>query len=237
MSENKTIKIDGKWNGKPVSIKNEWGGHEFTDEEVQKLFNNEIIEFEAISKNGNTYTAKGKIEEQEYNGQTFIGFKPIFDKKDDDRIEGVWKDHPVSIKKEWGGHTFTAEEITKLFADKTIEFEAVSKTGKPYSVKGKLAKQEFNGNSFIGFKPIFEQKENTPDTDRVEGVWNGRTVKFKKEWGGHKFTKEECDKLLNGDVIEFSAVSKAGKSYIARGALAEQEYNGNKFIGFKLNFG
>lgn len=72
------------------------------------------------------------------------------------------------------------------------------------------------------------------DVERYEGTWNGQTVKFKKEWSGHKFTDDECAKLCNGEEIEIEAVSaKTGKSFKCKGKLEEQEYNGRTFVGFK----
>ena len=38
------------------------------------------ISFEATAKSGKTYTAKGKLANQTYNGNKFVGFKPDFDK-------------------------------------------------------------------------------------------------------------------------------------------------------------
>ena len=72
------------------------------------------------------------------------------------------------------------------------------------------------------------------DVERYEGTWNGQTVKFKKEWSGHKFTDDECARLCNGEEIEIDAVSaKTGKSFKCKGKLEEQEYNGRTFVGFK----
>lgn len=72
------------------------------------------------------------------------------------------------------------------------------------------------------------------DAERYEGTWNGKTIKFKREWSGHTFTDEECEKLCNGEEIEIEAVSaKSGKSFKCKGKLEEQEYNGNKYVGFK----
>lgn len=72
------------------------------------------------------------------------------------------------------------------------------------------------------------------DVERYEGTWNGQTVKFKKEWSGHKFTDDECARLCNGEEIEIEAVSaKTGKSFKCKGKLEEQEYNGRTFVGFK----
>lgn len=151
------------------------------------------------------------------------------------KINGTWKGMPISIKGVWGEHEFTADERTKLFNDEIIEFEAISKAGNKYMAKGKLEKQEFEGHEFIGFKPIFEERKD--DVERFEGTWNGKSVKVKRIWSGHRFTDEEVQCLLEGGTIKFKAVSKTkGTEYDAKGKLAEQEYNGNKFIGFKPIF-
>lgn len=151
-------KVNGTWQGIPISIKKNWSGHEFTTEECVKLFNDEIIEIEAVSKKGNTYKVSGKLEKQEYEGKEFVGFKPIFNNKsDEDYFTGSWNNKEVKIKKTWSNHTFSKEEIECLLAGNTIVFEAVSKrTGNKYKVKGKLAEQNYEGHSFIGFKPEFE---------------------------------------------------------------------------------
>lgn len=158
MSENQEIqKVNGTWNGTPISIKKVWSGHEFSAEECAKLFNGEIIEFEVTSKKGTTYIAKGKLEEQEFEGHTFIGFKPIFEQRnDEDYFTGTWNGKNVRVKKVWSGHTFTQEEIESLLSGGTITFDAISKkTGNSYKAKGKLEEQTYEGRKFVGFKPDF----------------------------------------------------------------------------------
>lgn len=72
------------------------------------------------------------------------------------------------------------------------------------------------------------------DVERYEGTFNGKSVKFKREWSGHKFTDDECERLCNGEEIEIEAVSsKSGKPFKCTGVLAEQDYNGKKYFGFK----
>lgn len=152
-------KVNGTWKGMPVNIKKVWSGHEFTADECAKLFNDEIIEFEVTSKKGSTYTAKGKLEKQEFEGHEFIGFKPIFEEKKDEieRFTGKWNGKDVKVKRIWGGHRFTDEEVQCLLDGGTIVFDAVSKnTGNPYKAKGRLEEQSYEGRNFIGFKPIFE---------------------------------------------------------------------------------
>lgn len=148
---------------------------------------------------------------------------------------GTWQGTPISIKGEWGGHEFTADECSELFKGEIIEFEAISKDGKPYKVRGRLEKQEYNGAEFIGFKPIFDEKKN--NEERFTGTWNGKEVNIKRIWNGHRFTDEEVRILLEGGIIEFDTVSKnTGNPYKAKGKLAEQTYEDNAYIGFKPIF-
>lgn len=78
-------------------------------------------------------------------------------------------------------------------------------------------------------KTMAEQKQ------KYEGIWNGQTVKFNRVWGGHEFTDEECEALLRGEEINvYGLVSaKTGNTYGVKGKLTEQEFNGNKFVGFE----
>ncbi len=73
-------KIRGIYEGKEVAFKNSWSTHTFTDEEAQKLLNGESITFE-YAKNGQTKTASGKLEWQQYEGREYLGFKADFSKK------------------------------------------------------------------------------------------------------------------------------------------------------------
>lgn len=75
-----------------------------------------------------------------------------------------------------------------------------------------------------------------PAVERYKGTWDGREVNFKRDWSGHHFDDGECERLCAGEEIEIEAVSsKTGKPFRCRGVLAEQEYNGTKYVGFKNN--
>lgn len=53
-----------------------WAGHRFTDEECRQLSAGEtIVLTDAKKKNGDTFACEGHLEEQEYNGHPFLGFK------------------------------------------------------------------------------------------------------------------------------------------------------------------
>lgn len=77
-------------------------------------------------------------------------------------------------------------------------------------------------------------KQEKPRKEYYTGNWNGKQVRFNRNWNGHRLTDGECDALCNGDAVTFQAVSRKGKTYQARGMLAEQTFNGKKFVGFSL---
>lgn len=83
----------------------------------------------------------------------------------------------------------------------------------------------------------FVQKEKFEGPFSPEG---GVIVSFNRLWGandhweGHRFTDEECEKLLAGENLCFSAVSKKGIEYEARGRLMAGSYSGHDFYGFTL---
>lgn len=73
-----------------------------------------------------------------------------------------------------------------------------------------------------------EQKE------KYTGNWNGKDVSFNRVWSEHRFTDDECEALCRGEEISiFGLISKKGTTYGVTGKLAEQTYNGAKFIGFE----
>ena len=69
-------RFEGVWKKKKVTPKRIWSGYRFTDEECQKLLAGEEITIEAVSqKTGKKFKCKGKLENQTYNGNSFVGFK------------------------------------------------------------------------------------------------------------------------------------------------------------------
>ena len=72
------------------------------------------------------------------------------------------------------------------------------------------------------------------NAERFTGIFQGKEVSPKREWSGHRFTDEEIADLLAGKEIEIEAVSaKSGKKFRVKGVLAEQTYNGKKYVGFQ----
>lgn len=77
--------------------------------------------------------------------------------------------------------------------------------------------------------PEFKKKEK----ETIEK--DGKEISFNKEWGGHKFTEEEIDKLSKGEMISIPGLkNKRGKIYTAKGKLMKQKFKGKTFWGFKM---
>ncbi|ADK68917.1 DNA topoisomerase [Gordonia sp. KTR9] len=155
-----------------------FGGHRFTDSEVAKLVAGETLEITATSpKTGKTYTCKGKLEsgvmDKDGTKYPYVSFKPQFEERAPrtDLVSGVWKGKQVSFKARgwganphWPGKDFTDEEVMKLLAGETIEFDAKGKTGRPYRAKGELGEGTFQGNKTFGFRLKLDDRNSPPGT-------------------------------------------------------------------------
>ena len=68
----------------------------------------------------------------------------------------------------------------------------------------------------------------------------GEEVSFAREWGSHRFTDEEIEKLLAGEMISFEMTSKKGNLVTIEGSLAKQVVKrkgagkGHEFWGFAM---
>lgn len=62
---------------------------------------------------------------------------------------------------------------------------------------------------------------------------NNKKISFNRMYGTYMFSDEECEALLKGLYIEFEMTTSYGKDMFFCGRLAEQEYKGFKFYGFK----
>lgn len=203
-----------------------WGDHKFTDTEIQALLAGQIIKFSV--KGGEV---SGKLDQQQYKGKPFWGFK-VEDKTYDEAIyaTGMFDGEVVHFKRVWGGHIFTTNEIQTLLAGGSVSFDTAKG-----NVKGILAKQKYKGKAFWGFKP---EVDVDPES-YVTGKFNGKDIKFKRIWSGHRFTDSEVAALLAGKVISFKNINKNQVEYVAHGKLAKQSFKNSegktiKYYGFKF---
>ena len=215
-------KVSGTWLGRDVSFKRSYSDHRFTDDEVQRLLNGEPIVIEITTKTGRS-KVQGKLADLDYEGRPYVGFKGEFVR---DVHRGMWNGQEVAFKKTYGEHTFTADEVTKLLAGETITF-----TTSKGSLSGKLAIQEYQGRKYVGFKAEYPKEEGY-----VYGNWKGRDIRFKDTFMKHTFTEDEARQLLAGGKIVIKGVSKSDKEMVVAGGLAEQTYQGRKYVAFKPEF-
>ena len=75
------------------------------------------------------------------------------------------------------------------------------------------------------------------DKEQFEGILKstGKNIRFNRVWNNYRFSDDECRALLEGEHIEFEGPSKSGEIKTYCGILEEQEFNGFKFFGFKLD--
>lgn len=122
-------RAEGFWGPKDekVAFAREWSGHRFTDAEVTTLLEGKEIEFTATSaKTGNEFTARGKLEPQTYNGNSYVGFKADFGNKKNAKGEEV----PPPM---WCKHPFSDAELAKLTAGEGVTAkDFVSKKGNKF---------------------------------------------------------------------------------------------------------
>lgn len=125
-----------------------------------------------------------------------------------EKHQGVWAENgeTISFNKEWSGHTFTDMELEDLLAGKVIEFAAVSqRTKNEFQAKGKLAVQEYNGNTYVGFQADFGPAKDA----------NGKDLP-PKAWCKHTFTADESKRLAAGEKVYIDDfVSSKGKTFAA----------------------
>ena len=88
--------------------------------------------------------------------------------------------------------------------------------------------EEFEKRKDTAYKDVKLQLY-TPK-EKYDGVWNGETVSFSKTWGGHTFTEEEAQALLEGQTISFRL-----KGREISGKLARQIYKKREFVGFQMD--
>lgn len=117
----------GTWNGREISFKKHWGGHDFTDAECAALLNGDDITISCVDKSGKPFEARGHLSEMTYNGHKYVGF----DRQDN-----------KGFPKAWCKHIFTDDEKTMLEVGKAVHIDgAVSKAGNVFECDVKYNKK------------------------------------------------------------------------------------------------
>lgn len=107
-------RVTGVWRSREVTFARTWGGHRFTDEQVQQLLAGNTIEFEARTQDNRRYDVYGALAERVHNGKTYVGFTKVgFGRRD---ATGA-----VLPPRQWCSHTFTDAELRTLIEGGTVE--------------------------------------------------------------------------------------------------------------------
>lgn len=197
--------------------------------EIQQMIRDDIV---VMERNGDKYRAE--------KGLSMSGGSSVQKEK----YDGTWNGKPVSFTRVWSGHRFTDDECKRLCNGETIVIKDVQGKNGLYDAQGKLSNLVYNKHKYVGFeflgavRPAGSSAGAAPVADDYyTGKWKRKEVRFKRVWSGYRFSDDECDALLAGETISFETTSaRTGNRYIAKGKLAEQTYNGRKYVGFKADF-
>lgn len=130
-------KYTGEWNGETISFNREWSQHRFTDAECEALLTGNEIIIEAVSKKtGKKFSVAGKLGQSTYEGKSFVGFQPNFEKKI----------IPISFL----GHVFSNDERKTLEKGKPVYcIDLISKSNNEFSAWVKFDPNEGIQMSFV----------------------------------------------------------------------------------------
>lgn len=161
---------------------------------------------------------------------TIYGMNFNFDdlgfQKTAEKAVGTWRGETVKIPVSHAGHTFTQDELGRLFMDETVTFEGLDFNKNPITVSVKLDNMTYNGKPYVGFK----------DMAYCYGTFDGKEIKFKRTFMGHTFSDAECNSLLAGAELEFKATMKDGTTPVVKGRLqAQKTSSGTTFYGVKAD--
>lgn len=122
--------FEGTWApaNKHVRFNRTWSGHRFTDQECADLLAGKDIEITATSKKtGNDFSVVGALEESEFKGRKFVGFKADFSKPTAAAKKGVAPKSMLGVK-------LTDAQREKIEAGEKVLIKGMKskKTGKTF---------------------------------------------------------------------------------------------------------
>lgn len=149
-------KVKGVWNGREISFKKTWRDYEFTQSELDKLFKGEKI----VITLSDGQRVEGALKDAEYKGYAYVAFDGKYVRDESKRYKGIWNGREVDIPRKWSTYEFSDEELKRLVDGELITINYRNKYGYTNPLKGRLEEQEYNSTKFVGFKPIFDKKDD-----------------------------------------------------------------------------
>lgn len=159
---------------------------------------------------------------------------PVKDFVPSKMLEGEWNGEHVRLKADtpWQ-HTLTDDEFAKLCDGETIEFDATSRAGRPFTARVHLG--HYTAKSGRTY-PSLEFADDKPDDTHFAGTYTGpdaerkgKNVRFKRVFRGKRMSDEECKELLKGKKVPVRGLtSKSGNEYGVYVKLAQNEFDNGK---------
>lgn len=138
-----------------------------------------------------------------------------------EKAMGNWNNTEISFNREWGGHRFADEEVTKLLAGDTISFEKQSSDGSVKMITGKLAQLEYNGFAYVGFSPSYGDHGSSSEITKMKCPKCGQLIR-KYSWGyACSARKENCGFALGYNFGNNKLTDTQLKSLIKKGMTAK----------------
>lgn len=156
-----------------------------------------------------------------------FNFDSLGFEKQAEKAIGTWNGETVKIPVSHAGHRFTQPELDTLFSGQVLTFEGLDFNKNPIQVGIRLAHMAYKGKPYVGFQ----------DAAYFYGTFKGEEIKFKRTYMGHEFTDAECNSLLAGAELMFTATMKDGSQSELKGRLEKQKTSsGAVFYGVKAEF-
>ena len=160
-SSGDALRARGLFYGREISFKRVYAAHIFSDEEVQRLLNGEILSFQRENGEGDILGRLQRLQGEHgfyfrFVGDYETGFKEEYgpgDLVDPRQIEatGRFFGKEISFRASYKEHIFSEEEINRLLKGEIISFTS---EGTPGPIRGRLQQEKDRfGQPFYVFVP------------------------------------------------------------------------------------
>lgn len=139
-----------------------------------------------------------------------------------EKYEGKWNGEDISFTRVWGGGRFTDDQCEALLRGEEVSLMGLTnKNGAEYGVKGKLARQSYNGHEYVGFEKISFISPDVLPPIFLE----------------HKFTDAERADLEAGKEIMIKGFKskKTGKTFDAKTSFKKKAGEESRSIQFNFD--
>lgn len=115
------------------------------------------------------------------------------------------------------GMIITRVDMTGLWQEKLDKIKS-----------GKMTREEFEAKMMEDTSSMIDEikkraEEEEAKIERVELEWNNNKASFRREWGNHRFTDEEVEKLKKGESVTFISTTKSNEEYEFTGMLSGKQ--------------